>query len=98
MDARSKHTALQVRPGEYNNEALEAMDQIMDTARQLGLKVLLSFADNWKFHGMLRSLCLWFPTRPAERALPLSTAHCRWNRRDAGMEQDGAQAHSEAPG
>ena len=50
---QSLHTLLlpQVRPGKYNDDALEAMDFIMSTARQLGMKVMLSFADNWKLEG-----------------------------------------------
>lgn len=47
--------ALQKRPGEYNVDVLEALDFVMDTARELGMKVMLSFADNWKFLG--QSLC-----------------------------------------
>ena len=43
--------SVQNRPGEYNLEVLAAMDFVLDTARSLGLKVMLSFADNWKFLG-----------------------------------------------
>lgn len=43
---------MQVGPGQYEQDALEAMDFVMETARKLGMKVMLSFADNWKFQGI----------------------------------------------
>lgn len=42
---------MQVQPGEYNTDALEAMDYVLEAARKAGMKVMLSFADNWKLRG-----------------------------------------------
>lgn len=53
---------LQTSPGSFNNDALEAMDFVMETARKLGMKVMLSFADNWKFQGtILLTICILPP-------------------------------------
>ena len=53
---------LQTSPGSFNNDALEAMDYVMETARKLGMKVMLSFADNWKFQGtILLTICILPP-------------------------------------
>jgi endo-1,4-beta-mannosidase len=38
-------------PGKYNEEAWEALDRVLDEARRSGLKVMLSFLDNWKYAG-----------------------------------------------
>lgn len=63
-----------VKPGEYNSDALKTMDYILDTARGLGLKVMLSFADNWKWQGGVDQMLEWSKTvkkrtqsRPAEQ-------------------------------
>ena len=42
---------LQEGPGKYNDDVWEAMDRIIDEARRAGLKVMLSFLDNWKYTG-----------------------------------------------
>ena len=44
---------LQDGPGKYNDDAWEAMDRVLDEARRAGLKVMLSFLDNWKYNGTL---------------------------------------------
>ena len=38
-------------PGLYNEDAWEALDRVLDEARRAGLKVMLSFLDNWKYIG-----------------------------------------------
>ena len=38
-------------PGLYNDDAWEALDRVLDEARRAGLKVMLSFLDNWKYIG-----------------------------------------------
>ncbi|GMH42591.1 hypothetical protein BSKO_10510 [Bryopsis sp. KO-2023] len=40
--------AFQTKPGEYNEEALKAMDWVLAEARRQKLKVVMTFADNWK--------------------------------------------------
>ncbi len=42
---------LQEGPGKYNDDVWEAMDRVIDEARRAGLKVMLSFLDNWKYTG-----------------------------------------------
>eukprot|EP01023_Acetabularia_acetabulum_P065544 TRINITY_DN869_c0_g2_i1.p1 TRINITY_DN869_c0_g2~~TRINITY_DN869_c0_g2_i1.p1 ORF type:complete len:449 (-),score=72.10 TRINITY_DN869_c0_g2_i1:2142-3404(-) len=39
---------LQYSPGSYNQDALIGLDKILHLASQRGLRVILSFADNWK--------------------------------------------------
>ena len=40
-------------PGKYNDDVWEAMDRVLDEARRAGLKVMMSFLDNWKYDGAL---------------------------------------------
>ena len=63
-------------PGRYNEEAWQALDRVLEEARRAGLKVILSFLDNWKY---LRCGALCPATCPAPGSLPavrspLSTA------------------------
>ena len=37
--------------GEWREDVLEALDFVIETARAHGLRVMLSFADNWKYLG-----------------------------------------------
>ncbi len=41
---------LQVSPGLYDENGFEALDFVVFTASQLGLRVILSFVDNWKHY------------------------------------------------
>lgn len=41
-------------PGKYNDDVWEALDRVLDEARRAGLKVMLSFLDNWKYIGALQ--------------------------------------------
>ena len=41
-------------PGKYNDDVWEALDRVLDEARKAGLKVMLSFLDNWKYIGTYR--------------------------------------------
>jgi len=51
--------------GTYANEdALVALDFILDTARASGLKVILSLLDNWKAGGGVDEVVDWSPTAP----------------------------------
>ncbi len=45
--------AVQEAPGQYNDDVWEALDRVLDEARRAGLKVMLSFLDNWKYIGEL---------------------------------------------
>jgi hypothetical protein len=38
-------------PGRYNEEVWQALDRVLEEARRAGLKVILSFLDNWKYLG-----------------------------------------------
>lgn len=44
----AKKMVLQISPGEYNQDALDALDWVLAEAASRGLKLLMSFADNWK--------------------------------------------------
>ena len=44
-------------PGLYNDDVWEALDRVLDEARRAGLKVMLSFLDNWKYIGALSHPC-----------------------------------------
>ncbi|BDA41827.1 Mannan endo-1,4-beta-mannosidase 4 [Coccomyxa sp. Obi] len=51
-------------PGKYNEEAWEALDRVLDEARRAGLKVMLSFLDNWKYAGGVDEIVDWSKTTP----------------------------------
>ena len=79
-----KHVFSQASPGSFNSDALEAMDFVMETARKLGMKVMLSFADNWKFLGAASSPDGILPESIAplcfDPSLPtLSLLNINWN-------------------
>ena len=42
---------LQDADGEWRDDVLEALDFVIEAARSHGLRVMLSFADNWKYLG-----------------------------------------------
>lgn len=52
---------IQEAPGQYNEDVWEALDRVLDEARRAGLKVMLSFLDNWKYIGELLSCALRCP-------------------------------------
>lgn len=41
----------QASPGVFNENTFKALDWLLDEARRHGLRVILSFADNWKYPG-----------------------------------------------
>ena len=43
--------AAQSSPGEFNENTFRALDWLLDEARLHGLRVVLSFIDNWKYPG-----------------------------------------------
>ena len=51
QDAEGACCRAQDGPGLYNDDAWEALDRVLDEARRAGLKVMLSFLDNWKYIG-----------------------------------------------
>lgn len=58
------HRVLEAR-GEYADEdALQALDFLLDASRAVGLKVILSLLDNWKAAGGVDEIVDWSPTAP----------------------------------
>ena len=41
----------QTRPGEYDEEVFRGLDVVIAEAQRAGLRVILSFVDNWKYFG-----------------------------------------------
>lgn len=39
------------RPGEFNEEAFRALDQVLAIANRVGIRVIVPFVDNWKWWG-----------------------------------------------
>lgn len=42
---------LQESPGVFNEVTFRALDWLLDEARRNGIRIILSFADNWKYPG-----------------------------------------------
>ena len=41
----------QTKPGEYDEEVFRGLDVVIAEAQRAGLRVILSFVDNWKYFG-----------------------------------------------
>ena len=44
---------MQESPGVFNEVTFRALDWLLDEARRHGIRVILSFVDNWKYPGAL---------------------------------------------
>ena len=55
---------IQEKPGSFNEPVFRAMDWLLDEARQQGLRVILSFVDNWKYPGGVDQYVDWSRTAP----------------------------------
>lgn len=54
----------QTRPGTYNSRSLASLDYILDEARRYGIRVILSFVDNWKYYNGVDQYVDWSSTAP----------------------------------
>jgi len=57
-------------PGEYDEEGLKALDFLLSEASKYGIRVILSFVDNWKYPGGVDQMIDWSETAP-EREIPI---------------------------
>jgi endo-1,4-beta-mannosidase len=88
-------TASQASPGVFNENTFRALDWLLDEARLHGLRVVLSFIDNWKYPGEWRAQTA--PVKPActcqapsstallgctqvDSLLRCAAVMCRWRR------------------
>ncbi|QDZ21967.1 glycoside hydrolase [Chloropicon primus] len=53
-----------VSPGLYDEAGLEAIDYVLHQARESGVRVILSFVDNWKYHGGVDEMVDFSETAP----------------------------------
>lgn len=51
-------------PGEYDEFGLRALDFLLDEASKVGIRVILSFVDNWKYPGGVDQMIDWSETAP----------------------------------
>ncbi|KAK9806092.1 hypothetical protein WJX72_001044 [[Myrmecia] bisecta] len=68
--------ALQYAPGQYNENVFQGLDYALDQARQHGLKVVLSFVNNWPGAGGIDEYVSWSGTAKAHEDF-FSDANCR---------------------
>eukprot|EP00210_Caulerpa_lentillifera_P007506 g7172.t1 len=54
----------QTRPGNYDTQTLASLDYILDEARRYGIRVILSFVDNWKYYNGVDQYVDWSRTAP----------------------------------
>lgn len=52
-------------PGVYDEAGLDAIDFLLDRANKHGVRVILSFVDNWKYAGGVDQMVDFSPTAPA---------------------------------
>ncbi|WZN65249.1 mannan endo-1,4-beta-mannosidase [Chloropicon roscoffensis] len=57
-------------PGWYDEEGLKALDFLLSEANKYGIRVILSFVDNWKYPGGVDQMLDWSETAP-EREIPV---------------------------
>ena len=57
-------------PGRYDEEGLKALDFLLSEANKYGIRVILSFVDNWKYPGGVDQMLDWSETAP-NRTMPL---------------------------
>jgi len=57
-------------PGVYDEEGLKAIDFLLSEANKYGIRVILSFVDNWKYPGGVDQMIDWSETAP-EREIPI---------------------------
>ena len=57
-------------PGQYDESGLRAIDFLLSEASKNGIRVILSFVDNWKYPGGVDQMIDWSETAP-EREIPL---------------------------
>lgn len=58
----------QTAPGQYDENGVKALDYVIDSARRHGIKLVLSFIDNWKYYNGVDQYVDW--CGPA-RTMPL---------------------------
>lgn len=49
----------QTAPGQYDENGLKALDYVIDSARRHGIKLVLSFIDNWKYYNGVDQYVDW---------------------------------------
>ena len=57
------HVALK-KGGKLDEDAMVALDYVLDEARRAGLKVIVSLLDNWKYQGGVDEMVDWSKTAP----------------------------------
>lgn len=55
---------LMVSPGKYSEEAFVGLDTVIAEASRAGLRVTISFIDNWKYHGGIDEMIDWSQSAP----------------------------------
>lgn len=58
--------------GSYVESTFQGLDFILDQARLHGMKVILSFVDNWKYHNGVDQFVDWSKTAPKRSGPPPS--------------------------
>eukprot|EP01026_Neomeris_dumetosa_P036820 TRINITY_DN2976_c0_g1_i11.p1 TRINITY_DN2976_c0_g1~~TRINITY_DN2976_c0_g1_i11.p1 ORF type:complete len:487 (-),score=43.13 TRINITY_DN2976_c0_g1_i11:309-1628(-) len=54
----------QISPGVYDESAFQSLDYILEEARRNGMKVILSFVDNWKYYNGVAQYVDWSKSAP----------------------------------
>jgi len=51
-------------PGKYDESGLRSLDYLLNECRKYGIRVILSFVDNWKYEGGVDQMVDWSETAP----------------------------------
>ena len=55
---------MQVKPGRYDESVLQALDLVIAESGKRGLRLILSFADSWRYRGGVMEYLDWSSTMP----------------------------------
>ena len=58
-EAKEGPLALQPEPGEYNEDALENLDYLVDAAGERGIRIIATLVDNWDHEGGMLQYAEW---------------------------------------
>jgi mannan endo-1,4-beta-mannosidase len=61
-DGADEWNALQLYPGVYSEHVFRGLDYVLYKARQVGLRVILPFVNNWDEYGGMNQYVEWSPT------------------------------------
>ena len=61
---------IQFAPGRYNEQALRALDCVVAKAKELSLRLIITFVDNWDYYGGMNHYVRWLNSSSLTKGFP----------------------------